>query len=716
MFGLFELAKGLRHPLSAFRVWMPADMSAAVDKVCELRGGTAEWREWRLRTFERVSASLQGFSARLREQQPPHVALAAGDFHVALGMACVDGIGWPHSSFAVEQGVTGFQVVGERRDTGVWRRRGVEEMEKLREHFVSPEVLFASNKQQTTLLADRLRRQWRHAKRVGDCAAVERMTAAWDASMQEVKEKGVSEGPFSISVLNDRYGWGRYRPSARHAVWQNGRWRACDNLRGNGTNASFLSHEALVVPGPDAPATVCRAYEARAAEQGWLSDCDFGGGEDDESDAYRHSPTATPQLTVVLVVDPATGDVRSFVPHGHNFGLEAAVLNYCSKPELICSVVRRLFAGTVEHFFDDFFSGEPRFALGRCSEGSEAELRAMGGLRYPASTQGALWRTMACLGCGLQVKKHGPWSRTPTFVGVLTDFSGLRAKGVIRLRCKGSTVAKVRAIAKRAVEEDHLSPAQASSLRGKLLWVWLYGRVGRAEMRPFKDRQYGRCSAEVLERQRLDSGGGAWPLDEPLRRAFGFVDGMLAGELPDVVLRALPRSEAPVVVLSDASWHPVAGDVLGAGHMAFVVWVPGADGGGRTFFADAEADRATLQSIYGMREQRTLICPLEAVALAAPYCCPELRVHLEGRDVLHFADNMAANAAAMRGDSAAADLARVQSVMHARWHALGLSPWVEYVRSKANLSDLPSRGQYDALVGMGAKRVEFRVPSLDGIA
>lgn len=61
-----------------------------------------------------------------------------------------------------------------------------------------------------------------------------------------------------------------------------------------------------------------------------------------------------------MVVDPATGEPMGAMPHGHNFGLEAAIVNYCSKPELVCAVARRLVAAPEEHFVDDLISVEPQ--------------------------------------------------------------------------------------------------------------------------------------------------------------------------------------------------------------------------------------------------------------------------------------------------------------------------------------------------------------------
>ena len=75
----------------------------------------------------------------------------------------------------------------------------------------------------------------------------------------------------------------------------------------------------------------------------------------------------------------------------------------------------------------------------------------------------------------------------------------------------------------------------------------------------------------------------------------------------------------------------------------------------------------------------------------------------------HFADNQAANGAVVRAYSGARDLADIVRCMHDVWDELDIDPWIEYVRSAANLADWPSRLQTAELDAMGAVRVSFRV-------
>ena len=56
------------------------------------------------------------------------------------------------------------------------------------------------------------------------------------------------------------------------------------------------------------------------------------------------------------------------------------------------------------------------------------------------------------------------------------------------------------------------------------------------------------------------------------------------------------------------------------------------------------------------------------------------------------AGNKAAIAGAAKAYPSAADLASIVAAMHARWAELEIDPWVEFVKSAADLVDEPSRG------------------------
>ena len=79
----------------------------------------------------------------------------------------------------------------------------------------------------------------------------------------------------------------------------------------------------------------------------------------------------------------------------------------------------------------------------------------------------------------------------------------------------------------------------------------------------------------------------------------------------------------------------------------------------------------------------------EIIGAIAPYLSlPQL---LTGRDVIHWVDNTSAIAALTKGYSSRPDSARLVHALHAWCAVTQTSIWFEYVPSKANAADEPSR-------------------------
>eukprot|EP00962_Isochrysis_galbana_P042820 scaffold16092_cov127-Isochrysis_galbana.AAC.15 len=102
------------------------------------------------------------------------------------------------------------------------------------------------------------------------------------------------------------------------------------------------------------------------------------------------------------------------------------------------------------------------------------------------------------------------------------------------------------------------------------------------------------------------------------------------------------------------------------------------------------------------RVRRQYIGQLEALALAAVSTYYTLadgaplpdggnRSHaLRGRDVIHYVDNFGALACLVKGDSRDHDIGRLAHVLSAILVSIRARPWMDYVRSAANIADLPS--------------------------
>ena len=87
---------------------------------------------------------------------------------------------------------------------------------------------------------------------------------------------------------------------------------------------------------------------------------------------------------------------------------------------------------------------------------------------------------------------------------------------------------------------------------------------------------------------------------------------------------------------------------------------------------------------------------------------------LRGQQVIHFADNVAANCGAIGGGSSSPSMGRIIHALHMRWAFERINPWIEFVKSEANLADDPSRGDMTWAEGLGAVPIEFVFPPCGG--
>ena len=82
--------------------------------------------------------------------------------------------------------------------------------------------------------------------------------------------------------------------------------------------------------------------------------------------------------------------------------------------------------------------------------------------------------------------------------------------------------------------------------------------------------------------------------------------------------------------------------------------------------------------------------------------------------MIHWINNESAVYSLAKGYSGAADSARVVILYHACVAQLGVTPWLEYVHTDDNITDLPSRGEWGVLLTLGGSG-SFRaavIPSL----
>lgn len=644
---------------------MDVDLEAAILFVVSYGAHVVEERRRRALLFADVARVLEPLSARLclrmsdsakdisramalniARRANPAACLADlndGDMyciHFALFGAILDALRWPDDRLVFKL-VHGFSVVGDVPDSGVWR--------PLERPAAVPFDVF-SHSNASWVLACKARVLSAARK------SPQRALACYQRTLEEL-DAGLILGPFSINDLNARpgtwrfaFGYGHWRPLPRFAIWQGSKWRCIDDAAVSGSNVFGTStHETIVCDRPDLPLRIgLRFHEHGLPPDGVTRSIDMGGGSEDAFAAYRRVPAANPAYTVVMVPSPAADgrwEVACFCVPGHNFGLVSAVLNFNCVPEPLVRFSRRFFGAPVVRFYDDEAVHEPAYARG--------------------SGQSVHFEFREVLRFHFDFGKHQPWTPRPVFCGVCTDWT-LERRGCVSVGVTSERKTKLIARIDDILAEQRLSPAEASSLRGKGRFCLspVFGRMGIAILSTLRRRQYVDRSSEMTS-----------DLAESLRALRAAVR-----LFPNFTVPLQRDVRPPVVVLSDASWeteHTWIG---------FVVFCP--IHGAR--WAGTPTPPWLLAWLSRLRAKQTYIGQLELAAALTPYWSlpPCL---FRGRAVSHYIDNQGALYSMIHGRSSDADSNRLVFLARLRMHVLRADVWFDYVPSASNIADLPTR-------------------------
>ena len=112
-------------------------------------------------------------------------------------------------------------------------------------------------------------------------------------------------------------------------------------------------------------------------------------------------------------------------------------------------------------------------------------------------------------------------------------------------------------------------------------------------------------------------------------------------------------------------------------------------------------------------DKRTYITQLEMLAAVTTYRAAPAFAHagvnLARRNVNHWIDNTGTLSGLIHGYARATDLAHMANAFHLTTCGMRTHTWLDYVPSLANIADLPSRGDFELLERLGARRVEVPV-------
>lgn len=277
-----------------------------------------------------------------------------------------------------------------------------------------------------------------------------------------------------------------------------------------------------------------------------------------------------------------------------------------------------------------------------------------------------------------------------------TDFTNTHRSGEVRLRIKDSSRRKVLRLLREVRHSGSCPPTILPKLCGKLAYVFLLGKAGRAALQHLRERELADVDHDKID-QRLDD-------------TLAFIESLLNGALPDTIVHGVRRTPDVITIFTDASWSPAPPLVHGSAFVSFVVFLPD----GSMLFSAEAVPHEVLEKLNMLKARKQPITSLETMALTGVYFSlePEIFHH---RDVNHFGDNSGANGAAARGYSPAPDIAWMVNHMQIRHARHALRVWFEYVPSDSNLADNHTRldvlGNLESLQTLGGHRRPFLFPS-----
>ena len=629
-----QVAKALKatRPSTGIESVLEADLHKAIADVSSFYDhpeGLQQHRNAALHRLHQVKRMLIPVNANIVQLIPPSILPVAKNFNWALVHVLVVVTGWP-DQLLVQNLCLGFNVKGDIPDSGVFR--------PLRKDATLSHETFDKVEWTRQLHASMEARaaEW-------DSKRLDIETQCYKKTLNECQDSKYCRGPYTLEQILAEYPdgvWG----ARRFGVLQGSDYRPIDDHKESGQNASCSMKETIVCESAELPARIGAGFYKHLKEN-----CILEGGTEDWTKAYRQLPVADRDCAVVAQVNPVTRKVEFFVLYGHCFGQVAAVVNFNRVAKFATMVARRIVMVACGHYFDDGVIVEPTYAR-----------------RLNFSCKFCYTQIHVLLGFELDYKnKSVPMAHKCTFVGVTTNFT--RApRGEVLLCIKEGRAESVTAEIRAVLDAHKMPRGFCDRMHGKLQFscTTAYGKVGVAALQP------------IIRGKTKLSGKYAGSLPKDISHACQFFVALLS-VMPPRRIRLCRTPLSPLLVWSDASYeHRI-------GRLGFVSYKP------NTNYWYHSALRVPSSIIKSFVRKKQYIGQCEILAAACVYFTfPDL---CRGREILHWIDNDSALQGLKKGYSPKSDSARLIHAFHMFNAGLNNDVWFEYVESKANIADAPSR-------------------------
>ncbi len=604
------------------------DLRFAAEKVVENSEAPRKIREQLRGLVKELSQRTKPLSARLRDWQPWHVRRVAGKLQLGFVVIVCLLILWGDGKMP-GRFVSGFQGGDRLEESRPWKV--IDEPEPIPETEVFAK--FPANKEEL------MRRP------IEDEAEF-----LWESCEKEVaKQVGLRAVP--ESALKQKYGAGQYSaiPCFVH-VQACGKKRRIDNARKSRDNEATQYTEKFRLANAYAPALSARLL-FRAGRKAGLSEAqvwalmDLESGGEDLPDAFRSIPVEQQYLrrNIVMLKHPSTGKLWFFQMLAALFGQGSSVYSFERWSAFLEAAPRRLLWLLWVMYVDD---------------GSLVDLTGAKG-----SGQALIHEFFEAIGTGLSPDKRTWMNKRATFLGVDHSLEELTQLGYVDFWPKGEIEQELRAQMAKFRSTRQCPPGDASKFRGVAGFAAesQFGQLGKAPMRPFKQRQYWDVPP--------------WVTTNTMDRSMKFMDMLLDLKLSRKV-HVVPDGRPALVVASDAQVEP--GSWPGGGVLIFDPDGQQKYGGWMQFKAGAlgvwDLSYDDLQS----GKQPFALCEAAMVPLAL-MSWPE---RVRGRRIVWYVDNTAAMSAFVKGASANEHLEHIVGLFWMlAWH-LDVQVWFEWVDSR----------------------------------
>ena len=680
------------------------------------------WRRGQQTALQEVASALAPLDAWVKAaaHRPLNVIQIAKDFGVVVSCAIIDATreedgsgGWPDTELPWCM-LMGFPITGKIPSSGLFRLRWSSPPEKFDE---TEAAIWASNEEWNRKVVEDLSERGRSKSKStqDDIDTIVEM-------VEEEVRLGLMERVGDIEALDARFGVGNARSIMRFIVKQGDKNRGCDDCNRSSHNQGTLLNETYIPVTADVSVdvamAVCSWHEATAENKAVPVDkLAIGMSKEDIKKAYRFAPNSEMRRAIVAIYHPRardskrsrkkaarkgkgdTGGVVFYAVRGLPFGLTSAVIQFNRIPQFTCMVARRYMSLWTAHYYDDFGN----FSLESSGASSQAAL---------------VWIHDSFIRFALAAEKRVPWSQRAIFLGIRVDFSKVFRSQHLILSPTRSRCVKALAILDECKAKNHVGRGVSSSLLGKVGFMstsccaWI-GRFFTLVLvnRIYRDTFFGWTPEFTAGRDFL---GAFTALDDweklplPAKGEEAWVPPIHLARR----VRVAGMETPPVHLYTDAMFEgkgtPDSPFIAGLGA---VIVCPGLLPGEpeQRYYVSAQCPNWLLQEFMGdglmgtlgSSKKKRVICQLEGLAALSGIIS---FAHLiRNRRVSHFIDNTAVLSAVINGYSGKRDLMRLVSLLQLGVADLQSEMWFDYVCSRCNIADVPSR-----LTVFGRRMLEAR--------